>query len=101
MRGVGNQAGVLEQTDSRAGDERAGGPVVLPRARNLREHSFYYWRKRLRRKDDGAIRSARNQAGGRRQPPAMELVLSTGERLRIGDGVDAATLRLVLDAVRR
>jgi hypothetical protein len=31
----------------------------------------------------------------------MELVLSTGERLCIVNGVDAATLRLVLDAVRR
>ena len=30
----------------------------------------------------------------------LELVLSTGERLRIGNGVDAATLRLVLEAVR-
>jgi hypothetical protein len=29
--------------------------------------------------------------------PTIELVLSTGERLRIGNGVDAATLRLLLD----
>jgi hypothetical protein len=34
-------------------------------------------------------------------PAALELVLSGGERLRIGAGVDAATLQLVLDAVRR
>jgi hypothetical protein len=33
-------------------------------------------------------------------PAALELVLNGGERLRIGTGVDAATLRLVLDAVR-
>ena len=32
---------------------------------------------------------------------ALELVLRNGERLRIGNGVDAATFRLVLDAVRR
>jgi hypothetical protein len=32
--------------------------------------------------------------------PALELVLKTGERLRIGAGVDASALRLVLDAVR-
>jgi hypothetical protein len=32
--------------------------------------------------------------------PALELVLSTGERLRIGNGVKAATLRVVLEAVR-
>jgi len=31
----------------------------------------------------------------------LELILASGERLRIGYGVDAATLRLVLDAVRR
>jgi hypothetical protein len=30
----------------------------------------------------------------------MELVLRNGERLRIANGVDAATLRLVLNAVR-
>ena len=32
---------------------------------------------------------------------ALELVLKNGERLRIGNEVDAATLRLVLEAVRR
>ena len=31
---------------------------------------------------------------------ALELVLTTGERLRISAGVDAATLRIVLDALR-
>jgi hypothetical protein len=29
---------------------------------------------------------------------ALELVLATGERLRIGAGVDAATLRTVLES---
>ena len=31
---------------------------------------------------------------------ALELILATGDRLRIGNGVDATTLRMVLDAVR-
>jgi hypothetical protein len=31
---------------------------------------------------------------------SLELVLATGERLRIGAGVDVATLRTVLDALR-
>lgn len=31
---------------------------------------------------------------------ALELVLMTGERLRIGTGVDSATLRAVLDVLR-
>jgi hypothetical protein len=30
----------------------------------------------------------------------LELILATGERLRIGVGVDGATLRTVLDALR-
>ena len=32
--------------------------------------------------------------------PPLELVLATGERLRIGTGVDTATLRAVLDVLR-
>jgi hypothetical protein len=31
---------------------------------------------------------------------ALELVVATGERLRIGTGVDATTLRTVLEALR-
>ena len=31
---------------------------------------------------------------------ALELVLTTGERLRIGAGVDATTLQQVLEALR-
>ena len=31
---------------------------------------------------------------------ALELVLATGERLRIGAGADAATVRMVLEALR-
>jgi hypothetical protein len=31
---------------------------------------------------------------------ALELVLASGERLRIGVGADAATVRLVLDILR-
>jgi hypothetical protein len=32
--------------------------------------------------------------------PVLELVLATGERLRIGAGVDTATLRAVLNVLR-
>jgi hypothetical protein len=42
--------------------------------------------------------------GATRQEPAteaaLELVMATGERLRIGAGVDAATLRTVLEILR-
>ena len=68
--------------------------------RGVAEHGFYAWRKRLR--ETGPVRFAlvdRTQA-----PHApewnLELLLITGERLRIGSGVDAATLRAVLEALR-
>jgi hypothetical protein len=35
-----------------------------------------------------------------RPDSALELVLKNGERLRIGNQVEAATLRMVLEAVR-
>ena len=64
----------------------------------LTEYSFYAWRKRLR--GEGPMRFALVERGAVRQEPAtevsLELVLATGQRLRIGAGVDAATLRTVL-----
>lgn len=70
--------------------------------RGLTEYSFYAWRKRVREK--GPVRFALVERGGPLQElPAsavLELVLRTGERLRIGAGVDGVTLRAVLDALR-
>jgi hypothetical protein len=46
----------------------------------------------------------RSRAAAGRQPgangPVLELVLTTGERLRIGGGVDAAVFRAVLETLR-
>ncbi len=68
----------------------------------LTEYSFYAWRKRLQKKEP--VRFALVDRRAARQEPAMEaaleLVLTTGERLRIGAGVDAATLRTILEALR-
>lgn len=65
--------------------------------------SFYCWRKRLR--EAGPVRFALIDRGAVRHASAvetqMELVLATGERLRIGSRVEAATLRTVLEALRR
>ena len=41
----------------------------------------------------------RGNRGGREEA-VLELVLATGERLRIGAGVDSGTLRAVLDILR-
>jgi transposase-like protein len=69
--------------------------------RGVGEHSFYYWRKRLQKNEPVrfALLEAKTQIED--MAPALELVLSTGERLRIGNGVNAATLRVVLETVRR
>jgi transposase len=68
----------------------------------LTEGSFYAWRKRLQQK--GPVRFALVEQSERRQErtaePVLELVLPTGERLRIGAGVDTATLRTVLNMLR-
>jgi len=67
----------------------------------LSEQSFYYWRKRLQ--TPASMRFALVEAAPRRGPAehaALELVLTTGERLRISAGVDATTLRQVLEALR-
>jgi|SRR5579871_3770623 hypothetical protein len=68
----------------------------------ITEQSFYFWRKRLRKQEP--MRFALVETGAvRSQPPAdpvLELVLATGERLRIGAGVAPATLRWVLEALR-
>lgn len=67
----------------------------------LTEQSFYYWRKRLQ--TTTSMRFALVETEPRRgtaEHAALELVLTTGERLRISAGVDAATLRQVLEALR-
>jgi hypothetical protein len=73
------------------------------REQGLTEYSFYAWRKRLQ--ESGAVRFALVERSARRQErtadPVLELVLATGERLRIGPGVDITTLRTVLDMLRR
>ncbi len=58
--------------------------------------------KRLQ--ESGPVRFALVERGTRRQAhtaePGLELVLTTGERLRIGSGVDITTLRTVLEVLR-
>lgn len=84
-------------------EQEAGGQKVRPfcRERGIGEPSFYYWRKRLRKSETVrfALLETRPADTGS-TAPALELVLRNGERLRIGNEVDAATLRMVLEAVR-
>jgi hypothetical protein len=86
-----------------AAQQRAGVSVKqFCKEQGLTEYSFYAWRKRLQQ--TGPVRFALVERRARPQEPAaeaaLELVLASGERLRISAGVDAATLRVVLDVLR-
>ena len=87
-----------------AEQEQSGVPVArFCKDRGISEQSFYVWRKRLR--DAQAVRFALVETeSGRPQAEAssaLELVLPTGERLRIGADVNGNALRTVLEALRR
>ncbi len=72
-------------------------------AQGIGQHLFYYWRKRLREQQQ-PMRFALVESRPARQEPAseggLELILASGERLRIGARVDAISLRMVLTAQR-
>ena len=86
-----------------AAQQRSGMSVKqFCKGQGLTEYSFYAWRKRL--KESGPVRFALVERSARRQErtaeTVLELVLATGERLRISPGVDITTLRIVLDVLR-
>ena len=63
--------------------------------------SFYHWRRRLRTVDE-TVRFALIETKPAPDCAAapLELVFASGERLRICRGADAATLQLVITAIR-
>jgi transposase-like protein len=102
---LGAETAVASRADqwrARIAEQQRSGLSVrrFCKERQIAEHSFYAWRRRLR--EQGSVRFALVERGPA-QPDAqasLELVLVTGERLRIGAGADAATIRTVLQAVR-
>ena len=63
------------------------------------EHTFYNWRARQRQEEP--VRFALVEPiTTARTSEAIEVTLSTGERVRIGAGAGAATVRVVLAALR-
>jgi len=88
-----------------AAQERSGLSVRrFCKEQGIAEHLLFYWRKRLRNQQQPApVRFAlveRAASAGTVAEPALELVLNTGERLRIGSRVDQTALRTVLAALR-
>ena len=62
--------------------------------------SFYHWRRRLRTVDE-PVRFALVETKPVPDCAApLELIFTSGERLRISAGVDAVTLQLVMAALR-
>jgi transposase-like protein len=63
------------------------------------EYSFYQWRKRLAEQlpvKFALVETNRSVAAA----AGVEVILTTGERLRIASGADAATVRLALSVLR-
>lgn len=93
-----------EQWRERIAEQQGSGLSVKQfcNERGLSSWSFYKWRKQLR--ESGPVRFALVERRGRHEassPDAdLELLFATGERLRIRSGVDGATLRTVVEALR-
>jgi transposase-like protein len=83
-------------------EQEASGQAVRPfcQEHGIGERCFYYWRKRLQENKTVGFALLETKTPIEDVAPALELVLSTGERLRIGNGVNAAALRVVLEVVR-
>ena len=83
--------------------EQSGVPVKdFCRDQGVSEPSFYSWRKRLASREP--VKFALVDAGASvtnpRASSSVELILGSGDRLRIPAGADAATLRTVLSVLR-
>jgi transposase-like protein len=70
------------------------------RDRGFSDQTFYNWRKRL--SESEPVRFALVSAGAKAETGhvCMELVMVSGDRLRISRGTDAGTLRTVLEVLR-
>jgi Transposase len=93
----------VEEWRERIADQERGSLSVKEfcKEHGLAECSFYSWRKRLR--DTEPVRFALVERAAQRDGVGggdLELVLASGERLRIRSGVDGGTLRTVLEALR-
>ncbi len=86
----------------RIAEQAASGQKARPfcRERGIGEWSFYKWRRRLRQSETVRFALLETEPVTASPDSALELVLTNGERLRIGNQVEAATLRMVLEAVR-
>src|SRR5258708_27989375 len=77
--------------------EQSGAAVkVFCRDHNVSEPSFYSWRKRLAKSQPVRFALVETIGSVAKDHAPVELILASGDRLRIAPGTDAATLRTVL-----
>ena len=80
-----------------AEQEKSGQSIrVYCQGRGVSEYSFYSWRQRLRK--EIPVTFALVETKPALEAAAIEMVLTTGDRLRIPG--DAATLRMVVSVLR-
>ena len=73
---------------------------AICRQRGASEHSFYQWRKRLAARLPMKFALVETGSGALGKAEPIEVMLASGERLRITPGFDAVTLRAVLGVLR-
>lgn len=91
-----------EQWRERIAEQAQSGVSIKQfcKDRGIAVHAFYGWRRRLRETEP--VRFALVDRAATVPAPEwnLEVTLLSGERLRIGAGVDAVSLRTVLAALR-
>jgi hypothetical protein len=85
--------------DPATGAEQAFGECFLSRAWSQRS-VFYNWRKRLCGSEPVRFALVDARAPVTKDSLPVELILTSGDRLRVVPGVDEATLRTVLSVLR-
>ncbi len=70
------------------------------REHGVSDQSFYNWRKRLSGSEPVRFALVETNAPGTKDSLPVELILASGDRLRIAPGTDAETLRTVLKVLR-
>jgi hypothetical protein len=73
---------------------------VFCRNRGFSDQAFYYWRKRLSVREPVRFALVAADAATTTDAAPIELLLASGDRLRIAPGADALTLRIVLNILR-
>lgn len=70
------------------------------REHGFSDQAFYHWRKRLSGNEPVRFALVEASAPIAKDALPIELILTSGDRLRIAPGADAATLRTLLSVLR-